>query len=105
EELGRVWAAELDRKGVRGAALIASLPGEEASVLAAARSAPGRFLPFAMVNPREWNAVPVDGVRAACLFPAMHRYSIQEDFVRPVFEWAAKTGRAVFVHCGVLSVG
>jgi predicted TIM-barrel fold metal-dependent hydrolase len=104
-QLGQTWAAELDRHGVRVAALIGSVPGEEGSVVAAAKAAPGRFLPFAMVNPREWDSSQASDIRAVCLFPAMHRYSIQEDFVRPVFEWAAKTGGAVFVHCGVLSVG
>jgi predicted TIM-barrel fold metal-dependent hydrolase len=35
----------------------------------------------------------------------MHGYSIQEDCVKPVFEWAQRDRRAVFVHCGVLTVG
>ena len=35
----------------------------------------------------------------------MHLYSIHDDCVRPVFEWAQREKRAVFVHCGVLSVG
>jgi predicted TIM-barrel fold metal-dependent hydrolase len=35
----------------------------------------------------------------------MHSYSIQDECVRPVFEWAQRERRAVFVHCGVLSVG
>jgi len=35
----------------------------------------------------------------------MHGYSIQDDCARPVFEWAQAQRRAVFVHCGVLSVG
>ncbi len=35
----------------------------------------------------------------------MHGYSIHDDCVRPVFEWAEQDHRAVFVHCGVLSVG
>jgi predicted TIM-barrel fold metal-dependent hydrolase len=35
----------------------------------------------------------------------MHTYSIQDDCAKPVFEWAQRERRAVFVHCGVLSVG
>jgi predicted TIM-barrel fold metal-dependent hydrolase len=36
----------------------------------------------------------------------MHRYSIHDERVRPVFEVAAShPGTLVFVHCGVLSVG
>jgi uncharacterized protein len=105
EQFAAEWVQELDKNGVRGAALIASIPGEQGSVLAAARSCPGRFLPFAMANPADWNASTFDGVRVACLFPAMHRYSIQDASTRPVFEWATQGRRAVFVHCGVLSVG
>jgi predicted TIM-barrel fold metal-dependent hydrolase len=58
-----------------------------------------------MVNPREWHAAPLEGIRVACLFPAMHRYSMQDAYVQPVLDWAEHSGRAVFVHCGVLSIG
>jgi uncharacterized protein len=103
-ELSAQWAEELDRHHVQGAALIASLPGEQSSVMAAAKAS-HRFLPFAMVDPNEWSREAFDQVRAVCLFPAMHRYSLAGPIVRPVFEWASKGSRAVFVHCGVLSVG
>jgi predicted TIM-barrel fold metal-dependent hydrolase len=108
EKLAADWAQEMDRQGVSASALIASVPGDEGSVIAAARAIPGRFLPFAMLNPRATgSSVPetFSDVRVACLFPAMHLYSIQDDCVRPVFEWAQAHHRAVFVHCGVLSVG
>ena len=109
EKLAGLWTQELDRHGVARAALIASIPGDEESVAAAVRAHPQRFFAFAMVNPREWRtesfAVHAGAISAACLFPAMHRYSIQDDCVRPVFEWAEQGGRAVFVHCGVLRVG
>lgn len=99
------WARELDKHGVHGAAVMASLPGDQASVVEAAAVYPDRFLPYAMVNPKAWNAEAMNGVRVACLFPAMHGYSIQDDAVRPVFEWAEQGKRAVFIHCGTLSVG
>ena len=36
----------------------------------------------------------------------MHRYSLQDERAQRIFEVAAATpGTAVFVHCGVLSVG
>src|SRR5215475_14142784 len=50
-DLGLVWARELDAQGVSRAALIASIPGDEASVVAAVAAAPGRFFGYAMVNP------------------------------------------------------
>lgn len=105
ERLAAVWVQQLDHSGVRAAAVIASMPGEESSVISAAHAYPERLLPFAMVNPRQWSAEALREVRAACLFPAMHGYSIQEEFARPVFDWAREHRRAVFVHCGVLSVG
>jgi predicted TIM-barrel fold metal-dependent hydrolase len=105
EQLAGVWSQELDRQGVAGAALIASVPGEQGSVLTASKAFPERFLPCAMIHPKEWDAASMEGIRVACLFPAMHRYSMHDPSVQPVLEWAEQGGRAVFVHCGVLSVG
>jgi predicted TIM-barrel fold metal-dependent hydrolase len=113
EALASVWTEELDRKGIQRAALIASVPGDEASVAAAVRSYPDRFYGYFMVDPTA--ADSVERVRAAlqggnlhciCLFPAMHRYSIQDERVRALLEAAgAHPDVAVFVHCGVLTVG
>ncbi len=106
EDLASAWVNELDRHGVAHAALIASVPGDEASVSAAVRAHPDRFFGYAMVDPvRAWHPERLADVGVACLFPAMHRYSIQSEDARRVFEWAAENRRAVFVHCGVLSVG
>jgi uncharacterized protein len=105
EKLAGMWTHELDRHGVERAALIASVPGDEASVAAAVRAYPDRFFAYAMVNPRMWRPENLAEVRVACLFPAMHGYSVNEELVGPVFEWAQENRRAVFVHCGVLSVG
>jgi predicted TIM-barrel fold metal-dependent hydrolase len=45
-------------------------------------------------------------MRAVCLYPAMHRYFIHDERARRVLDVAAaRPGTAVFVHCGVLSVG
>ncbi len=113
EELAYTWAKELDRQGVQHAALIASVPGDESSVAAAVRSHPDRFYGYFMVDPTAPGAI--GRVRAAlaggylhciCLFPAMHRYSVQDERIRSVLEAAAeRPGVGIFVHCGVLTVG
>jgi predicted TIM-barrel fold metal-dependent hydrolase len=113
EELASMWVRELDRHGVRRAAMIASIPGDEQSVAAAVRAYPDRFYGYFMVNPLAPDAV--ERVRTAlvggylhgiCLFPAMHRFSIQDERARGVLEIAAShPGTLVFVHCGVLTVG
>jgi len=111
-ELAGLWAAELDRHEVSRAALIASFPGDENSVLQAAAAFPSRFFAYAMFNPAAPDAparaqAAFDGgLHALCLFPAMHRYSMHDARVAPVLEIAASVpNRAVFVHCGVLTVG
>ncbi len=104
-ELARIWQGELDSHGVARAALIASIPEDEASTLAAAAAYPDRFFAFAMVNPWVEHAEVVKGLHAICLFPAMHLYSIQDKRVEVLLEQAAAQRCAVFVHCGVLSVG
>jgi predicted TIM-barrel fold metal-dependent hydrolase len=106
------WAAELDRQGVSRAALIASIPGDGASVAEAVARHPSRFVGFFMHNPaaqgadamltrafEEW------GMRTVCLFPAMHGYRLDDEVVDRVFRAASDRGAAVFAHCGVLTVG
>ena len=111
-ELGRAWAAELDGHGVTHAALIASMPGDEASVESAVAEFPDRFFGFYMVNPLEESALERVqialrcGLHAGCLFPGMHRYPLSDARAEAVIKAAADSGgRAVFVHCGVLTVG
>ncbi len=94
------------------AALIASVPGDEASVERAVAEFPDRFFGYFMVNPLEEGAVERVqiamrcGLHAVCLFPGMHRYSLQDARAEAVIQAAAAySGRAVFVHCGVLTVG
>jgi uncharacterized protein len=106
------WRDELDRHEVARAALIASLPGDEASVSEAVRAHPRRFVGFFMFNPAAGDVRGrLDGLlgprelRAICLFPAMHRYRLDDPAVVAVFEAAAAHGAAIFAHCGVLTVG
>ncbi len=103
--LARTWVDELARHAVTKAAIIASVPGDENSVKQAARAFPGRLIPFAMVNPLAEAAPDLEGLRAICLFPAMHRYSVQDERAGALLEKAAALRCAVFVHCGVLTVG
>ena len=103
-----------DRHGVAKASLIASVPGDGDSVIAAVRRHPERFYGYMMVNPTapggglaQVEAALASGqVQALCFFPAMHRYSIQDDRVAALLELlAARPHTVAFVHCGVLSVG
>ena len=113
EQLADRWVAELDAHLVARAALIASVPGDAGSVAAAVRRHPARFVGFFMVDPTQpdaarsaASAIDADGLRTICLFPAMHRYRLHDERVMLLFDVAAaRPGTAVFVHCGVLSVG
>jgi predicted TIM-barrel fold metal-dependent hydrolase len=113
ELLAKRWVSELDRHGVERASLIASLPGDEDSVATAVARYPKRFYGYFMSNPSASNALArvekaLSGGRlqGICLFPAMHRYSIQDERVWPILELAsARPGTIVFVHCGVLTLG
>jgi uncharacterized protein len=110
--LARQWVDELDRHGVRRASLIASLPGDEDSVATAISAFPQRFFGYFMLDPLSPGAAGKvrsllqRGLRGVALFPAMHRYSVADDRLIPIYEAAASTpGALVFVHCGILSVG
>ena len=105
------WVAELDRQRLSRVALIASVAGDEGSVATAVRRHPDRFVGFFAMNPvapcaadgvrRAFGEL---GLRCACLFPAMHRYQLDDERVAAVFEAAAAHGAAVFAHCGYLSI-
>lgn len=107
------WIRELDAHGVGRAALIASVPGDEASVAAAVARYPERIVGFFMLDPsaddavdRARHALGTMGLRGLCLFPAMTHVPLDDNRVQQVVEVAAAyPGTAVFVHCGVLSVG
>ena len=117
EHLAGQWIATLDTHRVDQAALIASLPGDADSVAKAVALHPSRFVGFFMLDPTREDAVSYaqraldEGLRTICLFPAMHRYPLHDERVARVFELAASRRGgttepvAVFVHCGVLSVG
>jgi uncharacterized protein len=113
-ELAEIWASEFDRQSVSRALMIASVPGDEESVAAAVAAFPNRIAGAFMFDPtkpdaesRARRAFDDLGLRVACLFPAMHNYSMAEnEGARAVAALASeRPGTAVFVHCGALSVG
>jgi uncharacterized protein len=113
EALADRWVQELDANGVRRAALIASVPGDEVSVAAAVARHPSRLVGFFMLDPsaidaveRARRALSEQGLKGLCLFPAMHLVPLHDERTLRVVEIAAAIpGAVVFVHCGVLSVG
>ena len=58
---------------------------------------PKRFHGYFMLNPLAPDAAErvahalAGGLRGICLFPSMHRYAVEDERVRPVFEAAAAT--------------
>lgn len=104
EELAHRWNTELDQYGVTRAAIIASIPGDEPSVIAAQTAVRGRFFAYAMVNPLAQESVN-PSLNAVCFFPAMHGYSMQDPRVDTLLAQAAANRQVVFVHCGVLTLG
>jgi predicted TIM-barrel fold metal-dependent hydrolase len=105
------WLAELDEHHVARVALIASVPGDEESVAAAVRRHPRRFVGFFVLNPiapdaleRARHAFADLGLRCVCLFPALHRYRLDDERIVELFKVAAAHRGAVFAHCGYLSI-
>ena len=114
EELASAWVDELDRHDVAAALMIASVPRDEDSVAAAVAAHPSRIAGAFIIDPttkdvfeRAQRAFDDQGLRVACLFPAMHHFSIAESSgARSVVALAEeRPGTAVFTHFGALSVG
>ena len=110
--LGKRWVAEMDRHGISRMVLIASIPGDEESVAAAAQAYPDRIIAYFLLNPtsddapaRVKRAFAELGVKGVCLFPAMHRFYPWDQRLLPMYETVATHGGIVFVHCGHLKVG
>jgi predicted TIM-barrel fold metal-dependent hydrolase len=111
-ELADRWVAELNTSGVTCAAIMSSVPGDEASVALAVKRHPKRLVGMCMLDltqpdapTRALRALTEYGLRCLCLFPAMHGYALDDDRVAALFHIAAEHRAMVFVHCGVLSVG
>lgn len=112
EALADRWAETLTAGGVGRAMLIGSVPGEEDQVARAVARHPDRFVGAFMLDPTQegaltrvaW-ALAQPGMRVVCLFPAMHGYSPSDPRVLGLAEQVARNGAALFVHCGVLTVG
>src|SRR5262245_57638711 len=105
------WVAELDRHRLGRVSLIASVPGDEDSVAAAVKRHPNRFVGFFVLNAaapdavdRARRALGEQGLRCLCLFPAIHRYRLDDERVARLFEVADAAGAAVFAHCGVFTI-
>jgi hypothetical protein len=95
-ELARAWAAELDGYGVARAALIASMPGDEASVETALAACPGRFFGFPTTGK---HAVERTNRLAACRPWPVSRDAAVRCTPGGVAGCAVRPrGRAVFVH-------
>jgi uncharacterized protein len=112
EKLAERWVRELDHHGVSRAALIASIPGDEDSVAVAVSMHPTRFVGFFMFDPttsdarqRLERALGDLRLRGVALFPAMHKYRLDDERVDAVFQAAQDHQAVVFAHCGVLTVG
>ena len=111
EALAVQWQAELRRHRIARVALIASVPGDEDSVAAAVAHAPDEFVGFFVLNPaspgaadRAERAFGALGLRCACLFPALHRYALDDARVARIFEIASSHHGAIFAHCGFFSI-
>ncbi|HET9264228.1 MAG TPA: amidohydrolase family protein, partial [Vicinamibacterales bacterium] len=71
-----------------------------------------RFVGFFMFDPTAPDAAPrltralsELKLRGVALFPAMHKYRLDDERVDAVFKAAEEHRAAVFAHCGVLTVG
>ena len=111
DALAERWIGELDKSRVSRVGLIGSVPGDEESIAAAVRQYPKRFVGFFVVNAAAADAeahvrrgLAELGLRCICLFPAMHRYRLDDQRVAKLFEIAASLGGAIFAHCGYLSI-
>lgn len=108
-----VYAAYMDELGIERAALftydglLRPAPEHNDSLARYAAAAPGRFAPFATVDPRDPRAAPEIercvtrlGMRGVKLHPWLQGFSAHEPGLDPVCEVAAAHGVPVLFHDG-----
>lgn len=113
EYLADRWVVEMNHNKVQSAMVIGSIPGDVESVGVAVERHPERFHSIVMMNPlmpgadiRCANALRDGDINGIFLFPAMHRYSMEDRHVHSLLAIVAGfPGAVVYVHCGMLSVG
>src|SRR5574337_612787 len=109
--LGKRWVQEMDKHGLDRMVLIASVPGDEDSILAAMHAYPHRIVGYFMVDPTKagtgerMRKALAGGLRGVCLFPAMHHFHAWEERCQPVYEAAQNAGAVVFIHFCILKMG
>lgn len=109
-KLAARWLSELDRNGVDRAVLIASVPGDERSVVEAVRLHRDRFSGYFLLNPKAPDALDrarraLDGgLSGVCLFPAMHHFHPDDAALEPLFAELEARSAVAFVHFGLLMV-
>jgi len=107
------WSAELERQGVDRAVSIHTLPGDFDAAAVGIRAGAPRLVGYVMINPtvsadatsQFQVAVEEFGFRGLALFPAMFRFSMTDQRVYDLLDYANRRKLNVFVHCGVLKVG
>ena len=85
----------------------------KSSVAEAIAHAPDRLVGYFMVNPladdapaRVERGLGTLGLKGVCLFPAMHRYHLEDTrSLAVIARVASYRGAVLFVHCGALTVG
>jgi hypothetical protein len=101
-QLADAWAHELDRHGVAKASLIASVPGRRRVRDRGGSPASRAILRIhdgepdgagGQVGAQVEAALASGHIHALCFFPAMHRYSIQDDRVTALLELLAARPR------------
>lgn len=109
--LGKRWVEEMDKHGLDRMVLIASLPGDEDSILAGMHAYPHRIIGYFMLDPTKTGAgermrkALASGLKGVCLFPAMHHFHAWEERCYPIYEAAQSSGAVVFIHFGILKIG
>jgi hypothetical protein len=111
DDLAGRWVQEMDRQEVAAMVLIASVPGDQGSVLRAAARHPGRILPYALFQPlqdssrQELELAAEAGLLGVCLFPAMHHFQVDADPIVDFIDLAQSLNLVVFCHFGLLRLG
>lgn len=107
--LAKRWIDIIDKWKIEKTVLIASIPGDEDSVLKAVNAYPQRFSPFFAIEPNSnlmlENAakrLKEQKFRGILLYPALYQINVQDPWLEPLYELANSEKAIIITQFGSL---
>lgn len=110
-QLAKKWIEVIDKWKIERLVLIASMPGDEESIVKAVRAFPTRFAGFFTIDPNSnvlmenaEKCFKQDKMRGLFLYPSLYQISVNDEWLYPMYNLAQESRAVVYVQFGKLLI-